>query len=401
MTIIKPQKIHPTTIASKSALCVTLGFTLLELNEVLSVPSSERYKRKEIDKPDGSKRVVYNPHPLIRRAQRRINTNIFKKLVSWPYYLYGSIPNTVIKESGLPKIIIRKDYVTCASKHCGAKSLLKMDIKNFFDNIHENHVRNLFLRFFHFSPEVAHILTNICCHESNVVQGSPTSSYIASLILWDVEHLAVKKISRKNLVYTRLVDDISVSSKSSKYDFSMIEDIITQMLTSRDLPVNKKKTKHCYLSTEPLTVHGIRINYKEPRFPSDEIRRLRSYVHNLQTLAKQPGYRTTHSYRTDYAICMGKVNKLKRVNHNKHFIFLEQLRAIRPLPSEDDLDRCRYVIARLDAYNTIHGNESFSYRKRFYRLQERLNVLQRLSKYKTAAKEMRARLKSLRPPNEV
>lgn len=398
MHFLKPTRKHQTTIGCRASLCKTLGLSSLELEEIQKIPEVERYTKKEVVKNGGKKRVVHNPHHLIRKVQRKINSNIFKKLVTWPDYLYGSIPNTIVENTsgnGSP-VVRKKDYVSCAANHCNAKSLLKMDIKDFFDNIHKDQVYKMYRRFFKFPEEVSSILTDLCCKGQTVVQGAPTSSYIASLILWDVEHQLFNKLSRKNLVYTRLVDDISISSKVSNYDFSMAESLVTQMLTYKELPVNKSKSTVSYLSTEPLSVHGIRVNYAEPRFPANEIRRLRAYVHNMKTLAKQPGYRKTREYRTDFAICMGRINKLKRVKHNKHTHFLEELRKIKPLPSEKDEKRCLEMVLRLEK---MYPNEpsSFRYRKRFFRLYERLNVLQRLSKYRETVKSIRERMKKIRP----
>jgi len=56
------------------------------------MPGEQRYKRKQVKKINGDVRDVYDPHPLIRRIQKRINNRIFKELILWPEYIYGSVP---------------------------------------------------------------------------------------------------------------------------------------------------------------------------------------------------------------------------------------------------------------------------------------------------------------------
>ncbi|WP_276329939.1 reverse transcriptase domain-containing protein [Yersinia kristensenii] len=70
---------------------------------------------------------------------------------------------------------------------------------------------------------------------------------------------------RKNLVYTRLVDDITVSSQINGYDFTQILSHIENMLSTHDLPVNKRKTKIFHCSSEPIKIHGLRVDYNSPR----------------------------------------------------------------------------------------------------------------------------------------
>lgn len=212
--------------------------------------------------------------------------------ISWPSYLYGSIPNEIRKDSNNQEVI-SKDYIACARNHCMAKSLMKLDISNFFDNIHQDHVYSIFKNLLKYPDDVSEVLTKLCCYKGNVVQGALTSSYIASAVLFDVEPLLVKRLHRKNLVYTRLVDDITVSSNKKQYDFSYAQSLIVEMLHSKDLPVNNNKTIIKYVSTEPLIVHGLRINFKEPRLPADEVSRIRASVKNLELLAKDGQYKVS------------------------------------------------------------------------------------------------------------
>lgn len=393
MVQLNPKKVSTGSISSIENLCSALSVSLQEIYGALSLSDEEKYTVSQTPKSDGSVRLVYNPHYLLRKIQRRINKRIFSRLsiVQWPDHLFGSVPN---QRDPKNQSMINKDYVSCAAKHCGAKSLLKVDVKDFFDNIHKDIVLDIFENFMKFDRETSELLAEICCFKSHVIQGALTSSYLASLCLYDVEGAVVERLMRKGLVYTRLVDDITVSSKISNYDFSYSLDIVRAMLTSKDLPLNIAKTRSIYVSSEPLTVHGLRVAFPEPRLPSGEVSRIRAAVKSIENLASERDYRTTHAYRHDFNRCMGRVNKLVRVGHNRYESLLGRLKKIFPLPSKKDIERAKAMLERL-MRDCSTKRSTYWYAKRYYKLQERLIVLKR--SFPATTKEIRKSLKGLQP----
>jgi RNA-directed DNA polymerase len=389
---LTPIKSSTQSIANKINLCKTLLINVDELDDALELPIEHRYVTEYINKSNGEQRKIHKPHYKIRKIQRRINNQIFKDIVLWPSYIYGCIPNEVDE---VTKVTIQaRDYVSCAAQHCEAKSLLKMDIKDFFDNINSFLVNKLFIEFFKYPTEVSRLLTDICCYKGNLVQGALTSSYISALCLWDVEHMLVARLKRKNLTYTRLVDDITISSKTSKYQFDYAISCVSNILNEKELPINHDKTTIAYESITPLMVHGMRINFKEPRYPADEVKKLRAAVHNIERLASEPGYRITFAYRKDFSRCMGRINKLKRVKHSAHNKLVSRLKNILPLPARVDIKRARIMVDRLvKDYST--KKDTYWYHCRFYRAHDRLNVLQRT--YDKTAKKLREKLKGKKP----
>jgi RNA-directed DNA polymerase len=333
---------------------------------------------------------VHSPHHSLRRVQRRINKRILsdQNLVAWPDHLFGSLANQQDEEG----VIHGKDYISCATVHCGAKSVLTMDIKDFFENIHQTRVAEIFREFFKYSEEVANTLAHLCCLEGRVVQGALTSSYIACLCLFDVEGKVVSRLSTKNLRYTRLVDDITVSSHISDFSFELAKRLIEEMLASNDLPVNNAKTRIQHVSTLPLTVHGLRVAFNEPRLQSDEIRRIRAAVKSVETLSKEGAYRMSRSYRRDFNRCMGRVNKLARVGHSQHAPLARRLSNILPLPSKKDLELDKKIVERLET-DFVKKRNTYWYKRRFYLAHERINIINR--SFRVAAAELRARLKKV------
>jgi len=388
-----PIKVSSASIGSIANLCEALDISQDELIYVLTLPEREKYSEVEgVPKSDGTKRIIYNPHHALRKIQRRVNRRIFtnKYLIAWPEHLFGSIPNQK-RGNGT---VANKDYVSCAAVHCGAKSILKADIQDFFNNIHISYVKDIFKGFLKFDEDVSDALAKVCCRGEYIVQGALTSSYIANLCFYDIEGQVVEKLRRKGLAYTRLVDDMTISSKVSNYNFDYALHLIGGMVHAKELALNAKKTKPIYISTESLTVHGLRISFDEPRLPSSEVARIRAAVRNIESLASERDYRTTYAYRRDFNRCMGRVNKLKRVGHNQHDRLVRRLIAVLPLPAKRDIERASKLVTRLEQDHTSKA-DTYWYNKRYFIAHERLNILFRT--FPSIAAELRSRLKTIRP----
>lgn len=386
-----PKIIPKNKISNVDNFCVALKISRKDLDELVKLNDDDKYTdpKKPAFKKNGQKRLVKCPTSAIRKVQSRINSRIFNEIIQWPEFIFGSVPNDYDGD-----FEIKRDYVTCASLHCEAKSLLKVDISDFFSNVHEDFVCDLFKNFFKYDDELCYYLVRICCYKGALVQGALTSSYIASLILWDVEYSVVKRLERWKLVYTRLVDDITVSSKVAKYNFDIAEHHIREMLINKDLPVNAEKTKITYSSSSPLMVHGLRVSFKTPRLPADEVRKIRAAVQSLERLYNEPNYNTSFSYRKDYQRCIGRVNKLARVKHEKHKSLMRRLKKIRPNPSIIDVKISNKILAKLKRdYPTKCAK--YWYARQYWKLIDRINFIN--PPFKHDAKKLRAEAKKIKP----
>ncbi|MFQ1728295.1 reverse transcriptase family protein [Aeromonas veronii] len=399
---IKPTLKTSKKISSPENLLVALGLSASELNCALYMTSAERYTAKKVPKSSGGERIVHIPHPLIKKIQRRINNRVLSKIVVWPYYLFGSVPSDI--DVLYEEAILKRDYISCAQQHCKAKSILKYDIENFFDNIHYDLVYDIFFNFFKFDSDTARILSDLCCIDSedgsHIVQGAPTSSYLACLCLWDIEHDIVQRLKRKNLIYTRLVDDITVSSKIYDYNFENAKKSIEDMIHEKDFPINKAKSRTLSTSSEPLLVHGLRVNFHTPRLPSDEVGRIRASVKNVELRAATNNFRTSKAYRKAFERCLGRVHKLARVGHNAHTKLRDRLLKIQPLPSQRDIDRVKHNVTRLEIL-AANGCDDLKYSRSYYISMYMLNIINRTERYKPLVSELRARLHAIAPSKEV
>ncbi|MBI6512148.1 RNA-directed DNA polymerase [Proteus sp. PR00174] len=387
-----PHSIAKKRITSLKILSDTLSISESELIRINSLSDHEKYTELKVPKIDGTDRIVYSLNSDLRKVQYRINKRIFRELIKWPNHLFGSVPSN----NDSNKDQIKRDYVACASLHCGAKSILKIDINNFFDNIHKDIVTDIFSNVLKIEGCALELITDLCCKGNFIVQGALTSSYIASLCLHDLEADIIKRAERKNLVYTRLVDDITVSSKLSNFDFSQIKSHIENMLANKDLPVNKNKSKILKESIQPLVVHGLRVDFEQPRIPSDEVKKIRASLHNLCNLAKKNNMRTSSTYRKEYNRCLGRINRLGRLNHNKHSSFIKIIEKIKPLPSWRDVQKTKAALNSLKASYSKGNNNKSWYIRKYHLTYYRTSILNRSTEFHDMVIYLREKLKKIK-----
>ncbi|MBJ8440093.1 reverse transcriptase family protein [Acinetobacter junii] len=354
-------------IDSLDKLSEVLSIDIDELTNVLLLEDEAKYRASFIQKSNGKLRNIYNPCASLRKIQRRIKNRIFAKQIEWPDYIFGSIPADETSSN---------DYVASAEKHCGARALLKLDIEDFFDNITQDLVENIFKNFFKYNDEMAKILAQLSCVDGKVPQGGITSSYIASLALFSVEERLFFRLRNKKLTYTRYIDDITISSRNAEYNFDAIIKIVESQLNSIDLPLNIDKIKVERFSSKSLKVHNIRVDLKTPKFDKEEVKNIRAAIHRLEKLVKKPNYRTHYFYRIDFNRCQGLVSKLSRVNHASVEKLQRKLNAIKPLPNKADIEFIENSIESIKKYFPLQKESgSFIYNRKFFKIQHRIGFL--------------------------
>ncbi|MEJ5132445.1 reverse transcriptase family protein [Acinetobacter sp. MYb177] len=374
-------------------LAEVLDIDIQDILYAMQIEDEDKYSSRTIAKKDGRERTVYNPKPIFRKIQRRIKNRIFKQ-ISWPDFVFGSIPADENSH----------DFIECAQQHCLAQSILKLDIEDFFDNISQDLVESIFKNFFRYSDSVSTILATLCCVDLKVPQGGITSSYLASIALHSLEENLFLRMKSKKLIYTRYVDDITISSKNRDFNFEAIINIVESLLNNLNLPLNKKKIEVNRFSSIPLTVHNIRVDFKNPRYDKTEVKNIRAAIHRLSELAKKPNHRTHYYYRIDFNRCQGLISKLKRVNHQSYIKLQNKLNKINPLPNDSDIKYIEKSIKELQIFfpkQTGEGN--YIYNKKFFKIQQRIGFLKSHPKkiYDNRAFELNTELQLYRIRNKV
>lgn len=311
-------------IGSIDVLANTLGVHQKKLRSIASkVDDSYTTYTLKPHPVTGKVRTVVEAKFELKKIQKRINSRIFSH-VEFPEYLQGGI-----KASNQSK----RDYIENATKHGRSQTLINLDVRNFYPNIKANVVRDIFKYFFKFSDEVVEILTTLTTHRGSVPQGGCTSSYLANLVFFNDEYRVVSSLRGRQLRYTRLLDDITISSVK-KIDIKTSEKLIKEvagMLRKRDLSLKSPKTKVTDRSEmhKDFEVTGLCVRESEPKVRRKDRRYIRQLVYQCEL--KAAADRTNEDYHKIWNRTSGLVAKLKRLNHTEANDYRKRLSLILPL----------------------------------------------------------------------
>ncbi|MEU1177569.1 reverse transcriptase family protein [Streptomyces sp. NPDC005820] len=215
------------------------------------------YSDISIARRNGRKmRSVSSPEPTLLQVQQWILKRIVEKDPTHPSS-YAYSPGKSVKQ--------------CASRHVGAKWLVKMDIRDFFESINEVSVYKVF-RGFGYAPlpalELARVCTRYAGHAPRpgrfyvkakryapiraysksllgfLPQGAPTSGALANHVAMHLDRDLSALAEANNLIYTRYADDVTFSSGEA-FKRSVAVSILNQasaVVERRGFVVHRQKT---------------------------------------------------------------------------------------------------------------------------------------------------------------
>lgn len=318
-TLGKPYYPYRAT-SSIDVLAKTLGVHPKLLQDI-SQRVDNSYTHFDISKKGKKTRTVAEPKFYLKKIQKRINSRILEH-VQYPLYLKGGI-----RSADYPR-----DYVSNAEEHLGSRTLLNLDIKNFYPNIRGRSVFRVFKYLFRFPDDVSELLVRLVTLHGRVPQGACTSSYIANLIFFDTEYSIVSYFDKRGVVYTRLLDDITLSSKRvlGKEDVSNYISRVAAMCRKYDLRLNGGKTRVSYLHgySSEFTVTSLWVGHGVPKLPRADRNNIRHLVYICEQEHKKD--RTSDEYHKRWHAVSGKVAQLTRLGHAQAKSLRERLSAILP-----------------------------------------------------------------------
>lgn len=222
--------------------------------------AQDDYTMHVVPKATGGKRHVYAPAPPLMAAQR----------VLLPY-LSSLLPT---HEAATGRLGALKN----ARRHAGSKVLLCFDVVAFFDNVSAAKLRQCLTTVF--DHDAATLLTQLTTRHGYLVQGAPTSSFLADVVCYKLDEQLSQLCAG---VYTRFVDDITFSAQ--RPHCLPPEREVVQALSDHRLSINAAKTRRADQSGA-MVVTGLLIN-EQPgrpsvRAPRNLWRRLRAGMHLLE-----------------------------------------------------------------------------------------------------------------------
>lgn len=183
------------------------------------------YRTKKIPKDDGSFRVINPPSPKLKELQRQILKNILRPVKPLP-----CVHSTH-----------RRSALTNAKEHVNKVLVANFDIKNFFPSVKGNQIFNVY-RKLGSNVQDATILTGLSVFKNYLPQGAPTSTELGNHVLAPLDIRLMKLAKKHELVYTRYVDDITLSGNRDFRD--KLKDLVVSEIETAGFEVNAKKLEN-------------------------------------------------------------------------------------------------------------------------------------------------------------
>lgn len=227
----------------------------LELFARITSDTSASYRSFRLAKRSGGHRTIEVPSPTLLHCQRWVDWFILRKL-DVHTSAHGYVPT--------------RSNVTNAACHRLSPVILSVDVQDFFGSIREATVTRTFYEA-GYPPNVSFLLSQLCCCEGSIPQGSAASPQLSNIIMRRFDERMSNYADQRSLIYTRYVDDITLSGSSiSDADYDYVEGT----LKSFSLTLNKSKTR--LQSTKKRIVTGVSVSHGELRLPREMRRRFKN-----------------------------------------------------------------------------------------------------------------------------
>jgi RNA-directed DNA polymerase len=200
-----------------------VGIDLQNLSRIINSQSSF-YRNFSIPKRSHGKRTISMPYPTLLYIQRWIKDNILDKII-----IHDSAHG----------FIKGRSVITNANVHVKNKTMLKMDISDFFPSINLKRVISIFRRL-GYSNKISFYLAVLCTLDNSLPQGAATSPVISNIISNKLDNRLNKLATASNLTYSRYADDLVFSGKFISYKYISI---IKKILKEEGFNVNNSKTR--------------------------------------------------------------------------------------------------------------------------------------------------------------
>ena len=203
-------------------------------------PKATWYSTFRIPKRSGGMREIKAPNEVLKKEQRHIYECLRYTLGILEHdCAYGFVKGRSCKQS----LEVHK-----ANK---SRWFLKLDFHNFFpsftttllkDKLNEQAVIKRYV-----GDALLDQMLYFCTDENNtLVQGAPSSPYLANIAMVSFDHHFNKYCVENNLTYTRYADDMLISSPCG-FDWRAVQDVVLELLESlgyNGLTLSRDKTRY-------------------------------------------------------------------------------------------------------------------------------------------------------------
>ena len=255
-------------------------------------------------------RDVLNVRGILRTLQCRL----YRKL------LLPRLPVSPFSHGGVCGRNIRTNFIA----HANSAFVFKADISNFYPTIHRGRVYTLFTKQFRCVPNVARLCTRLCTYDNHLALGLVTSPILANQVLNPIDTRIYGACRKAGLVYTRFVDDITISGRYNLKD-SGVPRLVGDILRESGFRAHPDKQEFGKL-IDGMAITGIRRNRRGhldvQHEYADEIERQLATAKQLER-----GERAECPYYTRAQIS-GRVHFVRWINPGRGTKLLRKYRSI-------------------------------------------------------------------------
>lgn len=274
------------------------GVSLEKLRSYVSRDNENSYSKFSIAKRSGGRRFIKVPSIQLAIVQKWIHQHI---LTSLPVHgsSYAFVKGKSIKD--------------CATKHCGARWLIKLDIVNFFETISEIQVFNVF-RSLGYQPLISLEMARLCTiatpeHSPRnrynnwrtikkykkikeydqfllgyLPQGAPSSPLLSNLVMKECD-IKISSIAKKyKIKYSRYSDDLILSTRSPDFSRETARKVVSEVnkvLSRQGYLPHFKKTKIIPVGAKKIVL-GLNVDGTTPRLQKEYKNRIRQHLYYLK-----------------------------------------------------------------------------------------------------------------------
>jgi len=282
-------------------------------NFLAAVADQPRYYTFEVPKKSGEMRLIEDPDDRLQPMQADLND--YLQAVYWKQRSPAAYGFLVVPQ-GDPE---PRHIETNAARHLGNSWLLNCDLEDFFHQITDGRVSQLFQSApFNFSGELCNLLVQLTTYKRRCPMGAPTSPVLSNLVFADTDADLLSLAYRRGWVYSRYADDMSFSTRDELTwdDYTLVQRVAKQ----HNFVFNPAKA-NLYGPGDSKIITGLLLGLHDVELPmefipqlADDIKQLAGAV-KVQFRVNPRGSRTIDRFRRSVE---GKLRFAGRIMGNKH-----------------------------------------------------------------------------------
>ncbi|NBO60453.1 MAG: DUF4116 domain-containing protein [Flavobacteriia bacterium] len=289
-------------------------FAFLYLLDIESPLDERYYLQHVIPRSDGTKRVLYEPKPVLKALQQKLLQVLYDVLEKpQPYTEYYRFQQKYLLSPCATAYRPKMSVIQNANFHQGNEVVLKVDIHDFFGSIPAAKMKSTWVELLYFCSNrliqsgllvhrmkrefVAQVINTladkiiyITSLNGALPQGSPTSGAIANLYMVQLDRKILHYSVRNRLNYSRYSDDMTFSGEAEDLKTGKILHFLNGLLGRNGLRLKRSKTQ-VLRKHKRQTVTGIVVNASKNAGRTYQ-RSVRQSMHYFKKFGKEHALRT-------------------------------------------------------------------------------------------------------------